>query len=267
MKKIKVNDVDLAYRDEGAGEAIVFLHAFALTQRMWDEQVEAFATKCRVITFDWRGFGESTLGEQNTSMDVFADDLAGLLDALQIECATICGLSMGGYAAFAFYRKYGSRVASLILADTRAGNDTEEAKLARYKMAERVRREGLSFLPDEVLSKWLAPSTISNRPRVVEQVRSMIINNQPAGVVSAQTAMAERLDSTPLLAQIRCPTLVIVGEQDSLTPLSEAEKICTAIPAAHLKVINDSGHLSNIEQPEFFNQAIVAFLEARLSSQ
>jgi pimeloyl-ACP methyl ester carboxylesterase len=110
MKKIRINDLELAYRDEGEGEPLVFLHAFPLNQAMWDEQIDAFSTDYRVITFDWRGFGASTPGERRVTMDVFADDLAGLYDALKIRSATICGLSMGGYAALAFYRRFSSRV-------------------------------------------------------------------------------------------------------------------------------------------------------------
>jgi 3-oxoadipate enol-lactonase len=260
MKKIKVNDVELAYRDEGSGHPIVFLHAFPVTQRMWDGQLAALAPAYRVITFDWRGFGESALGERAASMDIFADDLAGLMGALQIERAAVCGLSMGGYAALAFYRKYAARVAALILADTRAGADAEEAKRARYEISDQVLREGLSKLPDQLLPKLLAPDTPTLQPQVAEQVRAMIVNNQAEGVVRAQAAMAERTDSAPLFDKINCPTLVIVGEKDTLTPPSEAEKMRVGIPGAQLKIIPAAGHLSNLERPDAFNQTLSEFL-------
>lgn len=267
MKKIQVRDVELAYRDEGAGRTIVFLHGFALTQRAWDEQLAALALKYRVITLDWRGFGESTVGNRPPSIEAFADDLAGLLDALKIDRATICGLSMGGYAAFAFYCKFADRVESLILADTRAGVDAEAAKRTRYEMAATVRREGLAAMPDQVLPKWVAPSTLETRPQVVARVRSMIVNNQPEGVARAQEAMAERADSIPLLPNIRCRTLVIVGAEDALTPLNEARLMSDSIPGARLEVIPDAGHLSNLEQPTAFNRAVAEFLAEPASTQ
>lgn len=151
MKKIKVNDVELAYRDEGSGEPIVFLHAFPLNQGMWDEQVAAIAPNHRIITLDWRGFGESGMSSTHSSMAVFADDLAGLLDLLGIEKATICGLSMGGYAAFAFYRKFAERVNALILCDTRAAADTDEGKRGRYEMAELARTKGASAIGEKMI--------------------------------------------------------------------------------------------------------------------
>lgn len=262
MKRIKVNDVELSYRDEGTGEPLIFLHAFALTKAMWDEQVTYFSPSYRVITFDWRGFGQSTLGEKHPSMDVFADDLVGLMDGLQIERATICGLSMGGYATFAFHRKYSFRIASLILADTRAGDDSEETRKTRYEMAELVRREGAAVLPDKVLNKWLAPSTFENHPEIVEQVRSMIANNQAEGIARAQMAMAERKNSVPDLEQIKCPTLIVVGENDAITPLSEAEAMKAGIANSEFEIITGAGHLSNLENKVAFNQAIAKFMNA-----
>jgi 3-oxoadipate enol-lactonase len=264
MKKIKVNDVELAYRDEGRDEGaqrpVVFLHAFTLSQRMWDEQVAALAPQFRVITLDWRGFGGSGFGEREVTMETFADDLAALLDALQVERATVCGLSMGGYAAFAFYRRHAARVASLILADTKAGADGDEARRARYEMAAAVRRDGVSSLPDQVLGKWLAPETLETRPRVAEQVRAMITGNEAEAVARAQEAMARRADSTPVLGSISCPALVIVGDKDTLTPPSEAEKIAAGVPGARLVTVPAAGHLSNLENPAPFNRALLDFL-------
>jgi pimeloyl-ACP methyl ester carboxylesterase len=261
MKRIKVHDVELACRDEGWGAPLILLHAFPLTQRMWDEQVMEFAARQRVVTFDWRGFGLSTLGDGSSTMEVFADDLAGLMDALAIEQATVCGLSMGGYAAFAFYRKYAERVAALILADTRAGTDTEEGKRGRYEMAELARRSGPSALVEKMLPKLLGPTTQQTKPQIVERVQAMIDGNNAEGIARALFGMAERADSTELLPRISCPALVIVGSEDGITPLSEAEKMSQAIPNARLVKIESSGHLSNLEQPDEFNRAVAGFLK------
>jgi 3-oxoadipate enol-lactonase len=260
MKRIKVNDVELAYRDEGAGAPLIFLHAFPLNQGMWDEQVAAFAAQYRVVTFDWRGFGQSTLGAA-TSMDMFADDAAGLMDALGIEKAAVCGLSMGGYTSFAFYRKYAARVGALILADTRPGPDTEEGQHGRREMAELARSSGAAALVETMVPKLLGSSTRQTKPQIVERVRAMIEGNQAEGCARALLGMAERADSTPLLAQISCPTLIIVGNEDGLTPPSESEKMHQLIPGARLTVIQAAGHLANLEQPEEFNRAVASFLK------
>jgi 3-oxoadipate enol-lactonase len=256
-----MNMIDgIAYRDEGAGRPIVFLHAFPLNQTMWDEQVAAFASTYRVITFDWRGFGESRLRDGVSTMEDFADDLAGLLHRLSIDQAIICGLSMGGYASFAFHRKYSGRISALILADTRATPDNEEGKRGRYEMAELARDKGAPALVDKMLPRLLGETTQRNRPAVVERVKSMIESGQPEGIARALQAMAGRPDSTDLLPQIGYPALIIVGNEDKLTPPSEAEKMDQAIPDSTLAIIDDAGHLPNIEQPESFNGVISQFL-------
>ena len=135
MKTASINDVSISYRDEGRGKPLVFLHAFPLSQRMWDDQLAAFVGSFRVITLDWRGFGESSLAESSEMTD-FAADLEGLLEWLKIDQAVICGLSMGGYAAFRFFETCSHRIEALILADTRATPDTEEGRANRMVMAD-----------------------------------------------------------------------------------------------------------------------------------
>lgn len=261
MKTFKINDVELAYRDVGSGQPVVFLHAFPLNQTMWDEQVAAFSSSHRIITFDWRGFGASGLGSENSSLSVFADDLAGLLDQLQIKSATICGLSMGGYAAFAFYRKYADRVDALILCDTRATADTEEGKQARHEMAELVRNRGGSAMVETMIPRLLGETTLQTKPQIIERVKQMIEAAQPEGIARALIGMAQRNDSTDLLAKITCPTLIVVGNQDKLTPPSDAEKMNLAIASSRLKIINNAGHLPNLESTAVFNQTVGDFLK------
>jgi len=260
MKTLKVNNAELAYRDEGAGKTIVFLHAFPLNQTMWDEQVAAFAPAHRVITFDWRGFGKSGLGTTDSTMPDFAGDLAELLNQLQIERATVCGLSMGGYAAFAFYRTYASRVQALILCDTRAAADTDEGKRGRYEMAEVARSKGTTAIAENMIPRLLGDTTLQNNFDVVKRVRGMIETAQTEGIARALFGMAQRGDSTDLLPTIDCPTLIIVGSEDKLTPPSEAETLGRLIKAAKLEVIGGAGHLSNLEQPAAFNLAVSSFL-------
>jgi pimeloyl-ACP methyl ester carboxylesterase len=269
MNKAVIHDVELAYRDLGngnkTGAPVVFLHAFPLNQTMWDDQVKYLSPGRRVITFDWRGFGGSSLGAEPTTMGRFADDLAGLLRRLEVERAVVCGLSMGGYAAFAFYKKYASMVAALILADTRAGVDTEAGKQNRHATAALARKSGPGALVDVMTPKLLGPAALRDDSPIVgrrpaERVREMIESNSAEGVAQASLAMAARDDSTDLLGEIRCPSLVIVGAEDGLTPPGEAEKMSRGIPRAGLRIIPDAGHLSNLERPDDFNVAIAEFI-------
>lgn len=260
MKMLNINGVELAYRDEGSGPPVVFLHAFPLNQTMWDEQVAEFSGTHRIITLDWRGFGGSGLGAENSSPSIFADDLAGLLDRLKINRATICGLSMGGYSAFAFYRKYAERVSALILCDTRATADTEEGKQARFEMAKTVRRDGASAMIEPMIPRLLGETTRQTKPAIIERVKQMIEVAQSEGIAQALIGMAYRADSTDLLSQIACPTLIVVGEEDQLTPPSDAESMHRAIPSSQLQIINQAGHLPNLETTAAFNQIVGQFL-------
>ncbi len=266
MKRLRVNGFELAYRDEHSGEEsgapIVFLLAFPLNQSMWDDQVKALRDRHRVITFDWRGFGGSALGSESTTIDRFADDLAGLLNQLGIERAIVCGLSMGGYAAFAFYRKYAEKVSAIILADTRAKADSDEGKKARYDLAELVRKSGPSALVEMMIPRLLGATTLHSNRQIAERIRKMIESNAAEGIAQASLAMSARRDSTDLLERIDCPSLVVVGAEDKLIPQSEAKEMSGMIRNAEFEVISGAGHLANIEQSDAFNFVITKFITA-----
>jgi len=261
MKTASINGVEIRYRDEGTGRPLVFLHAFPLSQKMWNDQVAAFAPSFRVITFDWRGFGESSLPEGSSEMASFADDLIGLLDLLEIDRAVICGLSMGGYAAFSFLSNHANRVKALILADTRATADTEEGRNNRLTMAALVREKGPTAIVEQMTGRLLGAKTIKGNPEAVARVRSMIEANQSEGIARALLGMAARPDSTPLLATIACPTLIVVGEDDVLTPPADAKAMSAGIAGAELEIISNVGHLPNIESPSEFNRILQGFLD------
>ncbi|MBS1789822.1 MAG: alpha/beta fold hydrolase [Acidobacteria bacterium] len=256
MKKLKLNDVELAYREEGSGQPIIFLHAFPLNRTMWDDQVATFSSTHRVITFDWRGFGASSLGVTGSSLTVFADDLAELLNLLEIKRAILCGLSMGGYVAFAFYRKYADRVSAMILCDTRATADTEEGIKARFEMVNMVRQQGIPAITEKMVPRLLGETTLQTKPQIIEKVKQMIQAAQPEGIARALIGMAQRPDSTELLSKITCPTLVVVGNEDKLTPPSDAQTMNSAIGLSQLRIVNNAGHLPNLEEPLAFNRAI-----------
>jgi 3-oxoadipate enol-lactonase len=257
MKTATINGIDTAYRDEGAGQPILFIHAFPLHSAIWEHQIAAFSPHHRVIAPDLRGLGASARGSGAASLDQHADDLAALLDHLAIENATVAGLSMGGYISFSLWRRHRERVAALILADTRAGADSEEGKQGREKSAKLAEEHGPGAIADQMLPKLLSP----NAPAALRaQVRGIIESNDRAGIAAAQRAMAARPDSTPLLATIDVPTLVIVGAEDALTPPNEAEAMFDAIPGCRWAKLPAAGHLSNMEAPEAFNAAVAEFL-------
>jgi pimeloyl-ACP methyl ester carboxylesterase len=260
MKTATINGIDMAYRDEGQGQPIVFIHAFPLHSAIWQRQIEAFASHHRVIAPDLRGLGATARGSGAASLDQYADDLAALLDQLAIEQASFAGLSLGGYISFALWRRHRQRIAALILADTRAGADGEEARQGREKNAKLAEEQGPGAIADQMLPKLLS----ANAPAALrDEVRAIIESNDRAGIAAALRAMAARPDSTPLLAEIDVPTLVIVGAEDALTPPSEAEAMFNAIPGCRIATIPGAGHISNLEAPEAFNAAIEEFLHQR----
>lgn len=259
MQTAHVNGIELAYRDQGAGEPLLLIHAFPLSGAMWGRQTAALAARFRVIAPDLRGFGASQLGDAPASLDQHADDMAALLDRLGLERAAVAGLSMGGYISFALLRRHRARVSALVLADTRAGADTEAGRQAREQNARLAEEQGPRALAEQMLPKLLAPSA----PEALRaEVRRIIAANDRHGVAAALRAMAARPDSTPLLAGIDLPTLLIVGQEDALTPPEEARAMHAQITGNRLVEISGAGHLSNLDQPEAFSAAVESLLGA-----
>jgi pimeloyl-ACP methyl ester carboxylesterase len=217
-QRLMVHGVNLAVEVHGDGPAVLFVHGFPLDRTMWRAQVD-FLRGCRRIAPDLRGMGQSDAPDLGYSMNIYAADLAGLLDALGIEDVVLCGLSMGGYIAFEFLRHWRSRVRGLVLVDTRAGADNAEARRARDTSAASARDGGPAAIAETMLPKLLAPSTLAEQPDTVERVRQMILRTPVAGIIGALAAMRDRPDSESLLPTLGdIPTLVVVGEADTVTP-------------------------------------------------
>lgn len=263
--KVAINAANLGYSDHGIGLPVIFLHAFPLNRAMWEGEISSLLAMpdCgwRLISLDWRGFGESEIPNDISTMELLADDVAALMDALGIQKAALCGLSMGGYAAFAFLRAYPERLAGLILADTRPGADTPEARANRESVALLAETEGVGAIADLQLPRLISNYTRQRHPEVETRVRQLMDAATSKGVAAASRGMALRPDSSDLLANITCPTLVIVGEQDALTSPSTAQEYAARIPGARMVVIPQAGHLSNLEQPEYFLAALRDFLQ------
>jgi pimeloyl-ACP methyl ester carboxylesterase len=255
-----VNGIQLPYDDIGTGLPIVFVHAFPLDRSMWAPQVGALVRQGRCIAPDLRGFGASTPAPPY-SMDQYADDVAALLDMLGAPASVVVGLSMGGYVAFAFWRRHRARVRALVLAATRAGADTDEGREKRRRLIEVARSRGSTTIAEMQIASMVGETTRARRPEVVETVRAMMAAAPVEGIVGALEAMMARPDSTPTLATIDVPTLILVGEEDALTPPPEAQAMHEKIRGSRLEVIAQAGHLCNVERPAAFNHIVSEFVE------
>lgn len=259
---------------------MLFVHGFPFDGSMWTSQLSALPDGWRGLAPDLRGFGRSELNavpgevargnrigariarpdEPVLTMARFADDLAELIEREVQGPAVICGLSMGGYAAFALWRRHPHLVRALVLADTRAGADDDEGRENRMRLAQVARQEGARAVAASMLPKLLAAQTRLHRPDVVQRVRTMIMGTRTETLVAALAGMACRHDSTAELPGIRVPTLVLVGEHDALTPPELAGDIVRQIAGARLVTIPGVGHLANLENPDGFNRALREFL-------
>lgn len=258
--RLRVDSGELAYAVSGDGPALLLLHAFPLGLFMWDAQAEALAATHRVIRFDARGFGGSASSQGPLTMERIADDAAALLDHLGVSRAVVGGCSMGGYAALAFVRRHPQRLAGLVLQDTRAGADSDEARAGRAALAARVMAEGAAAAEAAFLPKLLGETTKREQPALVAQLRARILATSPQAIADALHGLAARADSRPTLAEVRVPTLVLVGAEDVLTPPAESEAMAAVVPGARLEVVPRAGHLANLERPDTVNAALAAFL-------
>lgn len=252
----QVNGYGMWVEDKGEGIPLVLLHAFPLDHHVWKEPRALLAEDYRVILLDFRGFGRSTSTPPPYTMDLLAEDVHALLDELGISRAVIGGISMGGYVALTFTNHYPEAVLGLALVDTRATADTDEAREGRTRMAETARLKGPAVVVEEMLPKFFSPATAENRPDLISRVRELGAQASVDGLAGALAAMRDREDSRPLLPRITVPTLVLVGEEDTLTPVADAEAMAAEIPEAMLRVVPGAGHLSPFEQPQAATEAL-----------
>jgi pimeloyl-ACP methyl ester carboxylesterase len=254
----------LGWMEGGAptsSNVLVWLHAFPLSGAMWMPQLEALPG-WRVLAPDLAGFGRSVDHRGVPTIEDFARDLFGLLDALGLERVVVGGLSMGGYAAIACQHLAPSRVRAFIFADTRSAADTAAARVGRDTMLGIVESRGAPGVADEMLPKLVGATTHRTRPGLVAQVRALIEANSPDGIGRAVKRLRDRPDRTGELAGIAVPVLVIVGEEDAITPVDDSRALAAAIPDATLAILPLAGHLSNLENPDSFNRAVRPWLEA-----
>lgn len=254
-----IDDRTVTYDDAGMGPVLVLLHGFPHDHTLWSAQLSALGRQARVVAPDLAGFGGSEPNGPAT-MDAYADHVIRLLDHLAIDDAVFCGLSMGGYVAFALWRRYPQRVRALVLSDTRAGADDDAGRAKRRELVALARAEGSAAVTEAMLPGMLGKSTRARAPGAAGDVRRMGAATPVEGIVAGLEAMMARPDSTPTLATITVPTLVVVGDEDVLTPPAQAELLHAGIAGSRLEVIRGAGHLPCLERPAAFNLVVGEFL-------
>jgi 3-oxoadipate enol-lactonase len=260
-QRVKSGDADIVYRVLGEGPPVVLLHPFPANHQFWLPVTESLATRYRIILPDLRGHGDSEVGEGPATMEKHANDIAQVMDAADIGRAPLIGVSIGGYALFAFWRKHRGRIAALGFCNTKAPADSAEARSGRLQAANDVLERGTEPFFESMIPRLLGKSTRETRPDLVDGALAMMRKMSPEDVAQVQRGMAERPDSVDTLKTVNVPTLVITGEEDILTGLNEAELMRQRISGSQLRVIPKAGHFSPWEQPEEAGKLLRQYLE------
>lgn len=258
---INVNNFNLSYDDVGEGSLpIIFLHGYPFDKTMWKGQLDFLKSSYRVIACDIRGFGKSTDEESTLSIDLFGNDLIQFMDNLNIDKAIVCGLSMGGYIALNVMERFPSHFEALILCDTQCIADTTEGKEKRYKIIEEIEADGVTDFNEGFIKNVFHKDSITNKTELVEQLRSVVFSNSKNIITKGFTALAEHSETCSTLSEIGIPTLIICGREDQVTPLAQSEFMNKHIKKSILHIIDNAGHVSNLEQPKEFNKYLSEFL-------
>ena len=260
MPQIFVGDLSVYYEEAGEGVPVMLIHGHPFDCTMWRPQLAASFPGHRLIAPDLRNFGRSIAPNPPADFAAYASDLVALADALGLDKFFVGGLSMGGQIVFEVAIAAPGRVRGLILCDTFAQLDTPEKKASRYALADRLEREGMNNYAVEVLPKMLCAKTIAEKPEVAAELVTMMQRAPAQGAAAALRVRAERRDYLPLLPEFDLPTLIVVGEHDQFTPVADAELMRREIRGSRLVVLEDAGHITSMEQPERFNQALTEFL-------
>ena len=260
---ITINNLTVSYSDHGPDDApvIIFIHGFPLNKSMWNIQVEALKENYRVIAYDIRGHGNSDPGIDEFSIELFVIDLLRLMEKLKIEKSILCGLSLGGYIALNAVLKHPDRFDGLILNDTQCIADTPEIKENRCNAIISIKEKGVEQYADEIIKKLFAQETFTKNKNVVDAVKEMIISTQKQSLCNTLHALAERKETCDQLPEINIPVLIMVGEEDKITPIAAAQQMHEKILNSKLEIIQQAGHISNLENPTAFYTHLVNFLE------
>ena len=263
---ITINGTTICYDDLGEGSVpIIFVHGFPFDKSSWKPQMDFFKKTHRVIAYDIRGFGKSTIGEEELSMRLFADDLIKLMDGLQIKKAIVCGLSMGGYILMNAAYRYSERFEAIVLSDTQCVADSPEMKIKRDETIAQIKSHGLIDFAEGYINNIFCPESISTKQESVEKIRDIILATSHITITGTLHALAQRWQMCPSLKTISIPTLILCGEEDKITPLIQSELMLKNITNSTMQSIENAGHMSNLEQPKKFNSYLSDFISMIVS--
>ena len=259
---ITANYLAISYIDEGSinNPTIILIHGFPLNKSMWNKQIKELKENYRVIAYDIRGHGNSDAGDDNFSIELFVNDMLSLMDTLKIDNAILCGFSMGGYIALNAIENYPERFIALLLCDTNCTEDKSEAKEKRMMAIESIKEKGLEQYAEESLKKLFAPISISKQIEEINYVSEMILNTSKQSIYKTLLALAERNETCNKLHEINVPVLILVGKEDEITPPDVAKSMQRKIKGSKLHIIEQAGHLSNIENSDEFNEHLIEFV-------
>jgi 3-oxoadipate enol-lactonase len=267
--KVQVNSVTICYSDEGPEEApiVLFIHGFPFNKFMWREQVEALKDNYRVITYDLRGHGDSDIGNESFSIEIFTKDLIGLMDKLELDKVILCGLSLGGYIALNAITKHPHSFDAVILSNTQCTADKSAVREGRMEAIESIRKEGVEKYAEHTLKNLFAPESFTTKEKEIVAVKQMIINTSAKSLWNTLLALAERKEICGKLGDVEMPALILVGKEDKITPLTSAELMHEKMQNSSLFTIANAGHISNIENPTEFNNQLKKFLQRVAKNQ
>ncbi|HEX4489525.1 MAG TPA: alpha/beta fold hydrolase [Terriglobales bacterium] len=262
MNNVRSADAEITYELEGKGAPVVLLHPFPVNHEFWQPVVQALNSRYQLVLLDLRGHGSSEIGEGPALMEKHAADIARVMDDAGVGRAAMVGVSIGGYALFEFWRRYRGRAAALILIDTKATADTPEARNARLQVANDVMERGTEAFIDGMLPRLMGETTRKTRPDLVETARKMMLKMSPEDIGQVQRGMAARPDSVETLKTINVPTLIVAGDEDTLTPIPDAELMRQHIGGSQLQVVPKAGHYSPFERPDESGRMLRQFLDS-----
>jgi 3-oxoadipate enol-lactonase len=261
MNRVRSGDAEIAYVVLGDGPPLVLLHPFPAHHEFWLPAAQALTSRYRVLLPDLRAHGESEAGEGPATMEKHANDIVRVLDDADVGRAFFCGVSIGGYILFEFWRRFRGRVSGLALCCTRAQADTPETRAGRLKAAEDVLERGTEWFADSMIPKLVGKTARETRPDLVDGARRMILKMSPNDIAQAQRGMAERPDSVPTLKTINVATLVVMGAEDVAVPVADGQLMQDHISGSELKVIPKAGHYAPWEQPEGVGKLLRQFAD------
>lgn len=257
---IKIDDITINYNDLGEGKLpIIFIHGFPFDKSSWQPQLDYLQQYDRIITYDLRGYGKSTLNQEKISITLLADDLIKFMDALQIQKAIVCGLSMGGYILLNALNRYPKRFAAIILSDTQCIADTPEAKEKRYKNIELLESGGLSEFTENMIKNLFYTESFTTKKETVASLKKVMLSTSADVIAETLRALANREEMCYTLENIIIPTLIITGREDKAVPPQQSTFMHQQIPRSILNIIDKAGHLPNLEKPEEFNRLVKDF--------